>query len=123
VAALAACRSGGLDRRLIRAATHDARGLRALRMPWTDALARVLDAGIALVIGERAQAREQLERAHAEFIAAGMMLYAMLVRRRLGELDGGAEGAHAITEADAWLIAQGVRAPERLTRIFMPVVS
>ena len=39
-----------------------------------------------------------------------------MARRRLGELDGGAEGARAIAEADAhhaWLAAQGVRAPER----------
>jgi hypothetical protein len=42
---------------------------------------------------------------------------------RLGELDGGAEGARAIAEADAWLQSQGVGAPERLARIFMPEVA
>jgi len=45
VAALAACRSGELDRRLVRAAVRDARSLRAMRMPWTCALARILEAG------------------------------------------------------------------------------
>jgi hypothetical protein len=123
LAALAAYRSGELDRRLVRAAVRDARGLRELRMSWTSALARPLEAGVALATGDRAKAREQLERAHAELTAAGMMLYATLARRRLGELDGGTEGARAIAEADAWLTAQGARAPERLARIYMPEVG
>ena len=76
-----------------------------------------------LVIGTRAQAREQLERAHAELSAAGMNLHATLASRRLGKLIGGAEGARAVAEADAWLAAQGVRAPERLARVFMPEVT
>ena len=62
----------------------------------------------------------QLERAHGELSAAGMSLHATLARGRLGELAGGAEGARAIAEADAWLAAQGVRAPERFARLFMP---
>jgi tetratricopeptide (TPR) repeat protein len=123
LAVLMACRSGDLDRRLLRAATRDARSLRAMRMPWTCALARILDAGIALAIGARAQAREQLERAHAELSAAGMNLHATLARRRLGELAGGAEGARVVAEADAALAAQDVRAPERLARLFMPDVA
>lgn len=65
LAALSACRSVGPDRRLLDAAASDARGLRALRLPWTCALAQILDAGAALVAGARAEAREQLERAHA----------------------------------------------------------
>jgi eukaryotic-like serine/threonine-protein kinase len=123
LAALAASRSAGTDRRLVRAAARDARGLRALRLPWTRALARILDAGVALVTGARAEAHAQLERAHAELVSAGMILHATLARRRLGELTGGTEGARAIAEADAWLTAQGVRAPERLTRLFMPEVA
>jgi hypothetical protein len=120
LAALAACRSGKLDRRLVLAAARDARGLRALCMPWTDALARILEVGVALVTGAHSEARAQLERAHAELAAAGMLLYATLARRRLGELDGGAEGARMVAEADAWLATQDVRAPARLVRLFMP---
>jgi len=52
--------------------------------------------------------------------AAGMPLHATLARRRLGELEGGAAGARATAEADAWLAARDVRAPERLARSFMP---
>ena len=52
-----------------------------------------------------------------------MSLHATRARRRVGELDGGDEGARAIAEADAWLLAQGVQAPERLVRLFMPEVA
>jgi len=52
-----------------------------------------------------------------------MYLYATLARRRLGELAGDAEGGRMIAEADAWLIAQGVRSPERLARLFVPEVA
>jgi hypothetical protein len=123
VAALAAYRSGERDRRLVRAAARDARSLRAMRMPWTDALARVLEAGVSFATGVHAEVRAQLELAHSELAAANMSLYATLARRRLGELAGGVEGARAIAEADAWLAAQDVRAPERLARIYMPEVA
>jgi hypothetical protein len=92
-------------------------------MAWTDALARVLDAGIAIVMGDSPQARDQLERAHAEFTAAGMVLHAIMARRRLGELVGGAEGHEAITEADGWLGAQGVVSPGRMARVFVPEIA
>ncbi len=124
LAALAACRSSDFDRRkLVREVARDARRLRALRLAWTDAYALVLDAGIAIVSGDPSRARDQLERAHAEYKALGMMLHAMLVRRRLGELAGDAEGHEAIAEADAWLGSQGVVSPERLVRAFMPAVT
>jgi hypothetical protein len=124
LAALAACRSGDFDRRkLVREVARDARSLRALRAAWADAYALAFDAGVAIVIGDPSRARDLLERAHAEFKALGMMLHAMLARRRLGELAGGADGQEAIAEADAWLGAQGVVSPERLARVFMPDVA
>ena len=118
--ALAAYQSGGLDRQLLRAAARDARGLRAMRMPWTHALAQLLDAGTALVTSAHERGREQLERAHAELIDAGMILHAAVARRRLGELAGGAEGARMIAEVDALLAAQDIRAPERFARLYLP---
>ncbi len=124
ISALAAFRAGALDhRKLVREVARDARSLRALRMAWTDALARVLDAGVTIVMGDHALARDQLERAHAEFTAAGMKFWAMMARWRLGELIGGVDGQEAIAEADAWLSAQGVVSPERLARVFMPEVA
>jgi hypothetical protein len=122
LAALTACRSGMLDRRLVRAAARDARELRAMGMPWTSALARSLDAGAALVTGAP-DGRELLERAHAELAAAGMVTHAAVVRRRLGELTGGDQGARVIAEVDALLANQGIRAPERFARFYMPEVT
>ncbi len=122
LAALTACRSGTLDRRLVRVAARDARDLRAMGMPWTSALARTLDAGVALVTGAP-HAREQLERAHAELATAGMAVHAAVARRRLGELTGGDDGARMIGEVDALLAAQGVRAPQRFARLYMPEVT
>ena len=52
-----------------------------------------------------------------------MNLHATLARRRVGELASGAEGARIIAEADAWLAAQEVRAPERLARMYVPEVA
>ena len=51
-----------------------------------------------------------------------MKFWAMMARWRLGQLIGGADGQEAIAEADAWLGAQGVVDPERLTRLYMPAV-
>ena len=73
--------------------------------------------------GRRAEAHERLERAHADLSAAGMNLYAVLARRRVGELIGGPDGARAVAETDAWLAAQDVRAPARLARVYMPEVT
>ncbi|HWO25319.1 MAG TPA: AAA family ATPase [Kofleriaceae bacterium] len=123
LAALAALRAGAREPRLVRAAARDARALCAMRMPWTRALARSLEAGVALATGGRAEARAALERAATELTAAGMSCHATLARRRVGELAGGSEGARMIAEADAWLLAQDVRAPERLARVYMPEVA
>ncbi len=123
LAALVAYQSGKLDRRLVRAAVRDARSLRAMRMPWTRALARILEAGVALATGARQEARELFERAHAELSTAGMNLHATLARRRFGELAGGAEGARIIADADAQLAAQDIRAPERFARLYLSDVT
>jgi hypothetical protein len=124
LAALAAWRSGGLEcETVLREVARDTRGLRAIRMGWADAFARVLDVGVAIVMCDRSRARDQLERAHAELKASGMRLHATMARRRLGELMGGVEGQEAIAEVDAWLHARGVVSPERLARVFMPEVA
>jgi hypothetical protein len=47
-------------------------------------------------------------------------LFTHLLRRRLGELLGGDEGAALIVEADAFLLAGGVIDPARFTAAWMP---
>jgi hypothetical protein len=120
IAAVSACQSSTLDPSLIRAATRDARGLRSMRLAWTDALAQLLEASVSLVTATRTRGADHLARAHTECSAAGMTLHAAVARRRLGELTGGSEGARAIAEADACLANQNIRAPQRFARLYMP---
>lgn len=61
-----------------------------------------------------------LRAAIAFFTAEETPLYAHPARRRLGRLLGGAEGAALVAESDAWMAAQGVRNPERLTAMVLP---
>jgi hypothetical protein len=123
VAALAARQSDSLDRRLLRVTQRDARELRAMGMSWTSALARLLDAGAALVIGDRGSAAQHFARADAELASAGMIVHAAVARRRLGELTTGRDGARAVSEVDALLAAQGVREPGRFVRLYAPEIE
>jgi len=49
-----------------------------------------------------------------------MALMAAAAARRLGVLLGGDEGAAEVARSDGWMVAQGVRDPERLTRVLAP---
>jgi hypothetical protein len=46
--------------------------------------------------------------------------HAAAARRRLGRLVGGDEGATLVGAADAWMHAQDVRRPERMTAVLTP---
>src|ERR1044071_6900096 len=120
LAALAAYRSGRRDQRLLRSAARDARALRAMRAPWTTAIARLLEAGVAIARGARDRARAPPPHRNADFLASSMTVYAAVARRRLGELQGGADGARLVAEADALLVAQDIRVTERFARLFAP---
>jgi hypothetical protein len=49
-----------------------------------------------------------------------MASHSAAARRRLGEMLGGDEGAALIRDADHRLTGQGVRRPDRLTRMLAP---
>jgi hypothetical protein len=70
--------------------------------------------------GRDASAREYVEEAVRQFDEAQMRLYAAVARRRLGQLRGGDEGRALLAEADAWMNAQGVRDPCKLSRVIAP---
>ena len=55
------------------------------------------------------------------FIVAGMSLHATVARRRLAEVRK--TDASAIADADAWMMHQGIRRPERMARFFAPGFS
>ena len=114
-----ACANRGVagDRaRLATEARDDAFEMERLRAPWSDALAALLHAGAAHQLADPDAAKllgsaaERLER-------AGMALHAHLARLRRAALE---DDAAALDAARRWLVAQGVREPERLADVLAP---
>jgi hypothetical protein len=89
-------------------------------MPWGDALADLVEAGVALGRGDAGRAVDCLRAAVRGCDAAPMRLYAAAARRRQGRLVGGDEGRALTAAADAWLAGQNVRDPERMTALVLP---
>jgi hypothetical protein len=103
---------------LLRSAGRCARRLRGEGLAWADALAGLLQAGVAACGGDRAGAAATLGEAASLFDAAGMLLHAAVARRRLGEcLPGGGE---LIAQADTAITERGVRNPLRMTALVAP---
>ena len=70
--------------------------------------------------GETEAALRFLESAEAGFTAASMALHAAAARRRRGELMGGDAGRALVSGSDAWMTAQAIKAPERMTAVLAP---
>src|SRR5262249_14203117 len=88
---------------------------------WSFPLAALLRASCAaLRTRDPAEVRRDLETAPTGFDAVGMGLHAAAARRRLGELLGGDEGRRLVEHADAWMTAQTIRSPARMTRMIAP---
>jgi serine/threonine protein kinase len=102
------------DPRLLRVATKAARTIEREQLPWAIAIARLVDANIALVRGD-AGANAALLAAEQALTAADMYLYAAVIRYRRAQLAGG-DTATARDE----LVALGARNPERIADMVMP---
>ncbi len=101
-------------------AERDVRRLEPEQVPYPDALARLLRAGLAAVRRDHDATVSLLREAVDGLEAVEMRLYAAAARRRLGELVGGDEGRALIGQADAWLAAQGVRDAGRMAAMLTP---
>lgn len=88
--------------------------------PWGNALARVLRAGLAAARKSADDGPEWLRLAQRDLEANQMALHAAAVQRRYGDALGGAEGARAAAEADAWMRRQGIENPARMTAMLVP---
>jgi tetratricopeptide (TPR) repeat protein len=108
---------------LLRAAERDAVALERERMHWSVAQARLIRAGIASARGRRDEALVDLREAVDLCEAASMYLYAMVARRRMGEIQGGAEGDALFAESQRWMISQSIRDPGRFTDLYAPGFS
>ncbi len=103
------------------AAERDARALAAERMPYTEAMADALRAGVAAARGERPAATPRLRAAIARFDAIGMALHAASARHGLAALTPDAAEASLAREASAaYFTAEGVARPERWSMAHAP---
>jgi hypothetical protein len=119
-AALAeACRGGADGEALLKVASRSARRLQREKMPWTQALASMLRAGIAATRGDVENAARLAETAEQEFTATDMATFAAVARRRRGELLG---DAALVAAADGWMTQQTIGRPERFAALLAPGV-
>ena len=114
------------------AATHDrpgpylsvarsrARRIASERMPWSDPIGLLLNAGVAYLEGSPRLALQYLHDAAERFDRADMKLYAGVTRLRIGSLQHDERGRELRREATAWMAAQNIRNPTCMTRMFVP---
>jgi serine/threonine protein kinase len=117
---LAAAETAADRASLVKSAARRAQLLRREKLCWADALAGLLQAGVAVCRGDRGGACMVLREAIAAFEKAGMFLYAAVARRRLGECLADAEGGRLIEEADTAMAGRGIRNPVRMTALYAP---
>jgi hypothetical protein len=115
--ALAATR--GATRALLRQVEHDARQIEREHMAWSDPLAQLLRAQVAVLRGDRRSSAGFLAAANG-FDAADMALRAQATRRCLGRLLGGSQGQSLVDAADHWMRGQDIHNPERMTGMLVP---
>src|SRR5262249_47243995 len=89
---------------LLREVDQRARRIERENMPYGNALAMLLHAGVAVVRGDRTQAERRLAAAADAFDKVPMHLFAAVARRRLGELRGGSEGRDLIAASTQWML-------------------
>jgi eukaryotic-like serine/threonine-protein kinase len=118
-AAVAAAAAQG-SRLLLRAAERYAWQLDRQRLPWADAMALLIRAGVASVRGDATGAATLLTAATVALDAVDMGLFAASARRCLGGLLGGEAGSALISQADAWMASQEIRNPARMAACVVP---
>jgi hypothetical protein len=119
VAAAAAAVSAGPARdRLLGEAALATRRIRSGPLAWRHGLARLLEAAVAHVRGERERAVAALDAAADDFDALGMTMHALAARHRHAQLLAGAPPATL-----AELGAAGVRDPARWLAVLAPGFS
>ena len=104
----------------LRVAARDAGRIEREDMPWGNALARLLRAGVASSRRQPEVAAPLLESAERELDAADMALHAAVARRCRGKLTGGESGNSLVGDADAWMSGQGIQNPERMAAMLAP---
>jgi hypothetical protein len=105
----------------LREAERDIRRLRSEKIPWADAQALLEEGVVAVRRGLTEKAITSLRSAADHLDQVDMRFYAVLARRCLGDLLGGAEGDALVLQADSWMREQGIQNPERMIGSFVPI--
>ena len=114
--------SGGVGRALGRNLGHEGAllGLERERIGYASAWAALLHAGRFAHEGDLEAAVSSLEQAEDWSKRNEMGFCLAAATRRRGEIRGGEEGAALVARADKWMREQGVLAPLRMTRAYVP---
>jgi hypothetical protein len=105
-----------------RAAERCIAALRREGRPYTDGLAALAAARLALGRGRHGEALRELAAAKVGFDASAMALHGAAVSALRGRVIGGDEGRAAVADARATVAAQGVAMPDRwLTMLGAPI--
>ena len=97
-------------------AARDLKAITGEKMPWSDSLAALAQAGLYAAQNQEEQARATLEKARDAFDAQGMRLYAAAAGYLLALRQ---QDAPAMDKRDAEL-RHMVHAPERFLRLLAP---
>jgi len=118
--ACAARATGDRRGRLLVACAGRAAELEAQRLGWASAMAHALRAGIAVLEGQTALARDRLERCAAELRITEMALHLAVVERALGRLAGGERGEAMAATAEEAMRARGIVDVARWSWMLLP---
>jgi len=105
---------------LLRTAEADLDALKGEKTLWATPFVELVHAGLMIVVRQKDRAIQGLRAAEQGFRAVDMTLYAAAARRRCGQFVGGAAGAELTASADAVMAEQGIRRPDRMTRVLAP---
>ena len=100
-------------------AEQQASRLAKIESPWGEALSHMLRAGLCAGRRQTADAIVLLEGAEAALRQQDLRLLAAAVRRRRGELEGD-KGYALIATADAFMRAEGIIRPDRMSGMILP---
>jgi len=95
--------------------------LRSLGTPWTLGAQCALDAATAAASGQPRESLDLLSQAEANFERIGLDLFAQSCRWQRGTLLAGSVGSELIRASADWMIARGIRNPEKLVAAIVPV--
>jgi hypothetical protein len=92
-------------------------------MAYSNPIATLIRAGIAKQRGDEPKAVTLLEKALLDFESSDMRLYAVVARRRLGEMVGGDRGRQLVAQTDEWMTRQQIRNPAKIMNLLAPGFS